>query len=55
MSVIDDVQQANRRFAQAFGLGHLPMPPAKKLAIEVPLSSSRPESGFIVLPPWCPT
>ena len=33
MSVIDDVQQANRRFAQDFGLGHLPMPPAKKLAI----------------------
>ena len=33
MSVIDDVQQANQRFAEAFRLGHLPMPPAKKLAI----------------------
>src|SRR3989475_2675273 len=33
MSVIDDVEQANRRFAQDFGLGHLPMPPARKLAI----------------------
>jgi len=33
MSVIDDVQQANRRFAQDFRLGHLPMRPAKKLAI----------------------
>ncbi|HEU5261987.1 MAG TPA: carbonic anhydrase [Gemmatimonadales bacterium] len=33
MSVIDDVQQANRRFAEGFRLGHLPLPPAKKLAI----------------------
>jgi len=33
MSVIDDVQRANQRFAEDFRLGHLPMPPAKKLAI----------------------
>lgn len=33
MSVIDDVQQANHRFAEGFRLGHLPMPPARKLAI----------------------
>jgi len=33
MSVVDDVQQANRRFAEGFRLGHLPMPPARKLAI----------------------
>ena len=33
MSVIDDVQQANHRFAEGFRLGHLPLPPARKLAI----------------------
>ena len=33
MSAIDDAQQANRRFVQDFGLGQLPMRPAKKLAI----------------------
>ena len=33
MSVIDDVQQANRRFAEDVRLGQLPMRPAKKLAI----------------------
>ncbi len=33
MSVVDEVLQANRRYAQAFALGHLPMPPARKLAV----------------------
>jgi carbonic anhydrase len=33
MSAIDDVRQANRRFAQDFRLGQLPMRPAKKLAV----------------------
>ncbi len=33
MSVIDEVVQANRAYAQQFDLGHLPMPPARKLAI----------------------
>ncbi len=33
MSAIDDAQQANRRFAQEFRLGQLPMRPAKKLAV----------------------
>src|SRR6266446_7465953 len=33
MSAIDDAQQANRRFAQDFRLGQVPMRPAKKLAI----------------------
>jgi carbonic anhydrase len=33
MSAIDDARQANRRFAQDFRLGQLPMRPAKQLAI----------------------
>ncbi|MGH9745554.1 MAG: beta-class carbonic anhydrase [Candidatus Acidiferrales bacterium] len=33
MSVIDEVVAANRRYAQDFKLGHLAMPPARKLAI----------------------
>jgi len=33
MTAIDDAQQANRRFAEDYRLGQLPMRPAKKLAI----------------------
>jgi len=33
MSVIDDTLKANEKYAQAFNLGNLPMPPARKLAI----------------------
>lgn len=33
MSVTDEVIQANNQYAQNFTLGHLPMPPARKLAI----------------------
>lgn len=33
MSVIDEVLQANENYAARFGLGNLPMPPARKLAI----------------------
>lgn len=33
MSVTDEVLKANDRYAQSFSLGHLPMPPARKLAI----------------------
>ena len=33
MSVIDEGLQANRRYAQDFTLGHLPMPPARQLAV----------------------
>jgi carbonic anhydrase len=33
MSVIDDVRKANETYARQFTLGHLPMPPARKLAI----------------------
>jgi carbonic anhydrase len=33
MSVIDDVLASNHNYAEAFKLGHLPMPPARKLAI----------------------
>jgi carbonic anhydrase len=33
MSVIDETVQANRAYAHSFNLGHLPMPPARKLAI----------------------
>src|SRR5258708_16487373 len=33
MGVIGDGQEATRGFAKGLGLGHLPMPPAKKLAI----------------------
>ena len=33
MSTIDEVLQANRTYAQKFALGHLPLPPARKLAI----------------------
>ena len=33
MSVIEEVVQANETFAQSFNLGHLPLPPARKLAV----------------------
>lgn len=33
MSVTDEVLKANDRYVQSFSLGHLPMPPARKLAI----------------------
>lgn len=33
MRVIDDVLTANETYARQFTLGHLPMPPARKLAI----------------------
>ncbi len=33
MSVIDEGLKANQGYAQSFQLGHLPMPPARKLAI----------------------
>ncbi|MBI3302432.1 MAG: carbonic anhydrase [Deltaproteobacteria bacterium] len=33
MSVIDDVLKTNETYAQHFALGHLAMPPARKLAI----------------------
>lgn len=33
MSVIEEVVRANERYAGSFTLGHLPMPPARKLAV----------------------
>lgn len=33
MGAIDDVLQANRQYAAGFRLGHLPIPPARKLAV----------------------
>ena len=33
MSVIEEVLKANEGYAQNFTLGHLPMPPARKLAV----------------------
>ena len=33
MSVIDEVLKANETYVRQFALGHLPMPPARKLAI----------------------
>jgi carbonic anhydrase len=33
MSVIDEVLQNNKKYAEQFTLGHLPMPPARKLAV----------------------
>lgn len=33
MSVINEVLQANSRYAQDFALAHLPMPPERKLAV----------------------
>lgn len=33
MSVIDEVLKANEAYARQFTLGHLPMPPARQLAI----------------------
>ncbi len=33
MSVIEESLQANQKYAHSFNLGHLPMPPARKLAI----------------------
>jgi carbonic anhydrase len=33
MGVYEETLEANRNYAQAFGLGHLSMPPARKLAV----------------------
>lgn len=33
MSVIDEVVKANEEFARQFTLGHLPLPPARRLAV----------------------
>jgi carbonic anhydrase len=33
MSVIDEVLRNNHKYAEQFTLGHLPMPPARKLAV----------------------
>ena len=33
MSVIDEVLENNQKYADQFTLGHLPMPPARKLAV----------------------
>jgi len=33
MSITDEVLAANQRYAQGFTLGHLPIPPARKLAV----------------------
>lgn len=33
MAVIDDVLKANEQYAAGFRLGHLPIPPARKLAV----------------------
>jgi carbonic anhydrase len=33
MSTTDDLLQANQRYAQNFDKGHLPMPPARKVAV----------------------
>ena len=33
MSTTDELLQANQRYAQAFNLGDLPMPPARKVAV----------------------
>ena len=33
MSVIDEAVKANELYAKSFALGHLPMPPARKLAV----------------------
>ena len=33
MSVIDEVLRANQAYSQSFTLGHLPMPPSRKLAV----------------------
>jgi len=33
MSTTDDLLKANERYAQSFKLGHLPMPPARKVAV----------------------
>jgi carbonic anhydrase len=33
VSVIEEVLEANEQYARTFALGHLPMPPARKLAV----------------------
>jgi carbonic anhydrase len=33
MAVIEEVLNANQNYARSFSLGHLPMPPARKLAV----------------------
>ena len=33
MSVSEEVLKANKSYARNFSLGHLPMPPARKLAV----------------------
>jgi carbonic anhydrase len=33
MNIIEEVMASNEQYAQTFALGHLPMPPARKLAV----------------------
>ena len=33
MSITDELLRANERYAQSFNIGHLPMPPARKVAV----------------------
>ena len=47
MSVIDQILEHNEAYATAFDKGHLPMPPAKKLAAVVCMDA-RLETGALL-------
>ena len=49
MSVVDEVIQANERYASGFGKGDLPMPPGRKFAVVTCMDARLDPAGFLGL------
>ena len=49
MSVVDEVTQANERYASGFGKGDLPMPPGRKFAVVTCMDARLDPAGFLGL------
>ena len=49
MSVVDEVSQANERYASGFAKGSLPMPPARKLAVVTCMDARLDPAAFLGL------
>ena len=49
MSVVDEVTQANQRYASGFAKGDLPMPPGRKFAVVTCMDARLDPAGFLGL------
>ena len=49
MSVVDEVKEANDRYASGFGKGDLPMPPGRKFAVVTCMDARLDPAGFLGL------